>query len=228
MNITELLGDDAANFTANIASALDTSATSLVPSTDPTVVAGYKAIYNATAQLLDTPVGQVEILLSLTGVGGDPSNTIAIQAALQHPFSQGRLWLSSADPFDAPSIDPNYGSHSADIVMLREGLKLARKIAATEPLSSAIISELSPGTSVQTDDDWDAFAEKTYGTEFHPSCSCAMLPLDQGGVVDANLKVYGLGRSILSFLSGTSADNVVQRTSVLLMLRCSRSSSLLT
>ena len=29
-------------------------------------------------------------------------------------------------------------------------------------------------------------------TEFHPSSSCAMLPRDKGGVVDANLRVYGL------------------------------------
>lgn len=28
--------------------------------------------------------------------------------------------------------------------------------------------------------------------EYHPSCSCSMLPLSQGGVVDAALKVYGV------------------------------------
>ena len=80
-----------------------------------------------------------------------------------------------------------------DLVMLREGLKLARKLGGTAPLSSAVLNEISPGTAVQSDDDWDAFAAKTYGTEFHPSCSCAMLPLAQGGVVDSDLKVYGLG-----------------------------------
>jgi choline dehydrogenase len=88
-----------------------------------------------------------------------------------------------------------------DIVMLREGLKLARKLGNTAPLSSAVLSEISPGSSVQSDDDWDAFAAKSFGTEFHPSCSCAMLPLDQGGVVDANLKVYGLGKPSKSFFS---------------------------
>ena len=76
--------------------------------------------------------------------------------------------------------------------MLREGLKLARKLGGTAPLSSAIVSEISPGSSVQSDDDWDAWAAKNFGTEFHPSCSCAMLPQSQGGVVDADLKVYGL------------------------------------
>lgn len=82
---TSMLIDSSASFIANVASAIDTSASSLVPSTDPTVIAGYKAIYNATAQLLSTSVGQIEILLSLTG-SGVGAESIAIQAALQHPF----------------------------------------------------------------------------------------------------------------------------------------------
>ena len=36
----------------------------------------------------------------------------------------------------------------------------------------------------------------TLGCRFHPGCTCAMLPQSQGGVVDANLKVYGLGQSM--------------------------------
>lgn len=78
--------------------------------------------------------------------------------------------------------------------MLREGLKLARKLGGTAPLSSAVINEISPGSAVQSDDDWDTWAAQNFGTEFHPSCSCAMLPQSQGGVVDSNLKVYGTGK----------------------------------
>ena len=85
-NTSMLIGSSASSaFIANVASAIDTSASSLVPSTDPTVIAGYKAIYNATAQLLSTSIGQIEILLSLTG-SGVGAESIAIQAALQHPF----------------------------------------------------------------------------------------------------------------------------------------------
>ena len=80
------MGTDWQTFHANVASALDASAGTLVPSTDPTVVAGYKAIYNATVQLMGTPVGQVELLLSLTGATSSTDKIIAIQAALQHPF----------------------------------------------------------------------------------------------------------------------------------------------
>ena len=45
---------------------------------------------------------------------------------------------------------------------------------------------------MQTDDEWDEWLREVAFTEYHPSSSCAMLPLDQGGVVDANLRVYGL------------------------------------
>ena len=45
---------------------------------------------------------------------------------------------------------------------------------------------------MQSDADWDAWLKQNIGTEYHPSCSCAMLPREEGGVVDADLKVYGL------------------------------------
>ena len=61
--------------------ALESSASSLVPSTDSTVIEGYKAIYNVSARdLLMSPLGHVEILLSLT------TSSVAVQAALQRPF----------------------------------------------------------------------------------------------------------------------------------------------
>ena len=113
-NVSDLLGPDfAPTFHQNIASTLDQSASSLVPSQDSSVIAGYKAIYNTTASILMTQIGQVEILLSLTGTAAGGAQSIAIQAALQHPFSQGRICINTSDPFDYPVIDPNYLSHSA-------------------------------------------------------------------------------------------------------------------
>lgn len=80
-----------------------------MPSTYPEVIEGYKAIYNLTAQkFLLSPIGHMEILLSVTA-----NDVIGIEAALQHPFSQGRLYITSSDVFDAPVIDPQYLSHEA-------------------------------------------------------------------------------------------------------------------
>ncbi|KAI8974627.1 hypothetical protein BD414DRAFT_498276 [Trametes punicea] len=195
VNVTALLGPEAApQLQQQIASALSSSVSSLVPSTSAEVKQGYELIYNTTLNTFFTsPIGFVEILFSLTGGEVDGSYTVAIQAALQHPFFHGRVYITSSDPFNLPVIDPQYLSHNADLVLLREGLKLARKIGNTAPLSNALGDEVSPGSSVQSDSEWEQWLASQIGTEYHPSCSCAMLPLNQGGVVDADLKVYGLG-----------------------------------
>lgn len=59
-------------------------------------------------------------------------------------------------------------------------------------MKTTLTKELTPGSDVQTDDDWLDWLRHSASTEFHPSSSCAMLPQNQGGVVDANLRVYGL------------------------------------
>jgi choline dehydrogenase len=79
-----------------------------------------------------------------------------------------------------------------DYQILRDGLKMARRLGQTAPLSSSLLTETAPGSHVQTDAQWEQWLRDTTTSEFHPSSSCAMLPLDQGGVVDANLRVYGL------------------------------------
>ena len=116
---------------------------------------------------------------------------------------------------------------STDKVLLREGLKLARKIGSTPPLNSAMITEVYPGPQVQTDDDWDNWVAGQYSTEFHPSCSMAMLPLELGGVVDKDLKVYGLGESTSVYRVDVSLT-LFQPTSVLSMRPSGRLSSPLT
>ena len=79
-----------------------------------------------------------------------------------------------------------------DQVLLRAGCKFARQISQTLPIAKVLTAEVVPGASVSNDGDWDNWVKATVGTEFHPSSTCAMLPLEQGGVVDTDLRVYGL------------------------------------
>ncbi|KAF8329341.1 alcohol oxidase [Cantharellus anzutake] len=194
-NVSDLVGPDyAPTFKKDIQSYFP-GAYAKVPSSDPTVKAGFAALYNTTLNnILLTRAGQVELLFSLMdSVSG--GTHVAIQAALQHPYSAGSLYIQNNDPFAAPIIDPQYLSNEAGkwyIVMLREGLKLARTLGVTQPLNLSIATELIPGPKVNTDPAWDAWLATQVGTEFHPSGTCALLPLSLGGVVDANLKVYGL------------------------------------
>ncbi|KIY62258.1 GMC oxidoreductase [Cylindrobasidium torrendii FP15055 ss-10] len=187
VNLTAILGESARNdFLATISDAAAASA-ALVPSTSSEVVTGYKNMYAKALDLLqNTQVGSIELLFALTGDG-----TFGVQAGLQHPFSPGHISLNSSSAFDYPIIDPGYLSHSADLTVLREGIKLARKVGQTTPIKDAVIAETFPGDSVQTDEEWETWLKQNLGTEYHPRGSCSMLPKASGGVIDPKLFVYG-------------------------------------
>ncbi|KAJ1023366.1 hypothetical protein NDA18_004890 [Ustilago nuda] len=153
----------------------------------PSVVkAGYKATYTAQVeQFFPKHIGLIELLLALS------FGTMQVQAALQHPLSRGSIIINSTNPFAPPIIDPAYLSNPADMTILRQGFKLARRLATTPPLSNFTSSETTPGTDVSSDEQWEKWIRSAVSTEFHPSSTCSMLPRDQGGVVDSNLRVYG-------------------------------------
>ena len=96
---------------------------------------------------------------------------------------------------------------------MRQALKAVRQIGNTSPLKDILGAELAPGPTVITDSDWEAWIRNNAATEFHPTATCAMLPEAQGGVVDANLKVYGTctyssSQTFCSFRSSFVAANV--------------------
>ena len=194
-NLSTMFGNtESANyFQSQIIGMIDGSANDLCPSKDESVVNGYKTIYRTTAEkLLLSGVGHLEILLWATGTSTTEEQTITIQVALQHPFSQGRIYINSSDPFDDPIIDPQYFSHWADLVSMREGIKLVRRIGQSLPLSEVLTEEVVPGLNITTDAAIEDFLNNTVETQSHPANTLVMLPRDSGGVVDAKLKVYGL------------------------------------
>lgn len=82
---------------------------------DAGVVAGYKAIYNTTAsKIFSSPTGQIELLFMNSDGNGD----IGITAALQHPYSHGRIYINSSNPMDYPVIDPNYLDNPAGMLYI--------------------------------------------------------------------------------------------------------------
>ncbi|KAK1216812.1 hypothetical protein PQX77_020545 [Marasmius sp. AFHP31] len=161
---------------------------SLIPSTSPEVLAGARALYDLRAKtLLPSPVGQIELLFGMMF-----ADSVSIGVGIQQPFSQGRLYINSSSAFDFPVIDPNYLAHPADKVIVRQGIKAARLVGGQSALHSSFLSETSPGSSVVTDEDIEKWLGGQMNVGYHPSSSCAMMPLSKGGVVDGNLKVHGL------------------------------------
>lgn len=190
INGSKLFDGDAsfAAFRAQISSDFnDTSVATRVPSNYSEVLEGYKAIHSATIQNIYPTAGIVELIFSINSPG-----ILGIQVALQQGLSQGRMYITSSSVYDSPTIDPAYLSHPADIIVLRQGIKLARIIASLPPISANITAEFLPGVQVQADGDVEAYIQTQAASEFHPAGTCAMLPRDKGGVVDARFKVYGI------------------------------------
>ena len=108
------------------------------------------------------------------------------------PGSIGRLRLKSADPADKPEILYNFLRDKSTTETLREGIKLARRIAAQSPFAPHLSEEVSPGPDVESDGAIDAFVRNTVGTLFHPVGTCAMGTGDDAVVDPATLRVHGV------------------------------------
>ena len=99
-------------------------------------------IANSDLQLTFTPASYRE------GVQGrldlEPGMTIA--SWQQRPDSRGYVRLRSADPFDPPIIQPNYLAEEGDRRVLLAGMKLARRLLRTKPLSPTTTTRTSRAT----------------------------------------------------------------------------------
>ena len=140
-------------------------------------------------QLTFTPASYKE------GVQGkledEPGMTVA--SWQQRPESRGYVRCRSNDPFEAPLIQTNYLAAELDRRVVVAGMKLARRLLASQPLSQYYAREDFPGPGVETDDEFLAAATERGTTTFHPGCTCRMGPADAPwAVVDDRLRVRGL------------------------------------
>lgn len=65
-------------------------------------------------------------------------------------------------------------------------------MSSTAPYPDVWVKEFEPGAAVQTDAQVEKFVRDNVFTFFHPLGTCAMLPKKDGGVVDPQLRVYGV------------------------------------
>ncbi|PLW12555.1 hypothetical protein PCANC_18144 [Puccinia coronata f. sp. avenae] len=116
---------------------------------------------------------------------------LTIATTLQHPLSRGSSHIQSADPSEAPLINPAFLSHPFDAWLMVQAAKHARKIMAQPQFQKVVLNEQFPGPSVQSDDEWLESVKNRVRTEYHPIGTSSMMPKSQAGVVDPQLKVYG-------------------------------------
>ncbi|MEI6439596.1 MAG: choline dehydrogenase [Alphaproteobacteria bacterium] len=145
---------------------------------------------------LDRPDLQVHCVLAVMQNHGKTQvekDGFTFHVCQLRPESRGRVGLKSADPFDDPAIFANYLSAEEDRRALREGAKMMRQVASQAALDEFRSEELFPGTSVQTDEELDAWIRANSETIYHPVGTCRMGTLgDPMAVVDAELRVQGL------------------------------------
>ena len=107
------------------------------------------------------------------------------------PQSRGTITLQSADPTQAPLIDPNYFSDAYDRRTLVAGLRLARDIFGQAAFKPYRGEEVAPGPDRRSDEALEAYVAEQAESIYHPVGSCKM-GVDPMAVVDETLRVRGL------------------------------------
>ena len=123
----------------------------------------------------------------------DPFPGFSMSVHACRPSSRGSVRIRSADAADAPAIRPNYLDTAHDCAEALAGARLSRALAAAEPLRALIAEELRPGPSADSGEALMADFRARADTIFHPVGTCGMGPDPARAVVDARLRVHGVG-----------------------------------
>jgi choline dehydrogenase len=137
----------------------------------------------------------------------DPWSGLSIGLSNCRPTSRGHIRLRSADPDQHPVITANAFSTNHDVEEMLAAVKFLRRIASQPALAPLVKEELRPGPTVDSDEDLIADFRARSGTVYHPSCTCRMGPDPATSVVDASLKVHGVGG--LRVIDASAFPNII-------------------
>lgn len=167
-----------------LAQAISGGANVSLPANTPHEVAkGYAAQYRALNKKLTANNSAFLEVIWADGV---------MVLALQHPYSRGSVKVRSSSVSDAPIADVGFLRNPVDLALLREAVHFARKLATTSGIAELNPFEVVPGAKVASDAEIDTWIRGTATTLYHPAGSCKLGPRRLGGVVNDELKVYGV------------------------------------
>ncbi|MFY8112671.1 MAG: GMC family oxidoreductase, partial [Rhabdaerophilum sp.] len=127
------------------------------------------------------------------GEGLHPFPAFTASVCNLRPTSRGEIRLASADPFEAPVIDPNYLATEEDRQVAADSLRLVRRIVASEALRPFQPEEYRPGPDIRSETDLIRAAGDLGTTIFHPVGTARMGRRDDPlAVVDERLSVIGV------------------------------------
>ncbi|MBG0828446.1 choline dehydrogenase [Planomonospora sp. ID67723] len=106
--------------------------------------------------------------------------------------SRGSVRIRSADPRDKPALRFNYLSTAQDRREWVEAIRKTREILSQPAFAEFDGGEISPGPSVESDEQILDWVARDGETALHPSCTCRM-GTDETAVVDpADMRVHGV------------------------------------
>lgn len=149
----------------------------------------------------DQPQPDIQLAIRPVTTNFKPDGSVVVDAepgisgasVLVRPKSVGHMEVASPDPLAAPAFHPNYLGDPDDIRRTLIGMRLFRKILATEPLARRIVAEIAPGAAATTDEALTEHLKKNGSTAWHQVGTCKM-GVDDMAVVDPELRVRGVGR----------------------------------
>ncbi|MGQ5635976.1 MULTISPECIES: choline dehydrogenase [unclassified Streptomyces] len=126
--------------------------------------------------------------------GSSPAGGHGYQVHVGPMYSDaiGSVKIKSRDPRVKPALRFNYLSTEQDRREWVEAIRVARRILNQPALAPYNGGEISPGPSVETDEEILAWVAGEGETALHPSCTCKM-GTDEMSVVDPlTMRVHGL------------------------------------
>lgn len=107
----------------------------------------------------------------------------------------GEVTLRSRDPRDMPRVNFRYfeegtNDKDEDLDSVVDGIRFVRRLAAKLRTQGLIAEETLPGEKMQSDEELREFV-RTHAWGHHASCSCAIGPREQNGVLDSSFRVHG-------------------------------------
>ncbi|KAH7324788.1 hypothetical protein B0I35DRAFT_370184 [Stachybotrys elegans] len=148
-------------------------------------VAGYEAMREQLALLMASP-DNAWLELPLTG-------STSLSTVLIKSVGRGTIFLNTTNIYAEPIIDYHTFVNPVDVKIMASNLRFVRRMHETPSMQQLGPVELVPGPNVQTDEQFESHIRQSSRSSIaHNSGSAVMMPRELGGVVDAELKVYGV------------------------------------
>ena len=106
--------------------------------------------------------------------------------------ARGSVTITSPDVRVKPALRFNYLSTDQDRREWVEGIRVTRRILSQPAMDGFNGGEISPGPTVETDEQILDWVRKDGETALHPSCTCRMGVDDQSVIDPLTMRVHGL------------------------------------